>query len=141
MKRSKLMVLLGVSLVALLALAVTSIGSAAPAKKQATIKVALVTDIGGLDDKSFNMLANLGLKQAVKVLGVQGRVFICRSGTPTTCRTFRPRHAASTTSWSPSGSSWPTPWRWPRRASRPRHGVGHQEPDADHEVVLPRARS
>ena len=79
MKNSKLMVVLGVSLVALLALAVTSIGSAAPAKKQATIKVALVTDIGGLDDKSFNMLANLGLKQAVKDLGVQGRVFISKS--------------------------------------------------------------
>src|SRR3972149_6133499 len=74
------MVLLGVSLVALLALAVTSIGSAAPAKKQGvTIKVALVTDIGGLDDKSFNMLANLGLKQAIKDLGVQGRVFISKS--------------------------------------------------------------
>lgn len=79
MKRSKLMALLGVSLVALLALAVTSIGSAAPAKKQATIKVALVTDIGGLDDKSFNMLANLGLKQAIRDLGVQGRVFISKS--------------------------------------------------------------
>ena len=79
MKKSKVMALLGVSLVALLALAVTSIGSAAPAKQQATIKVALVTDIGGLDDKSFNMLANLGLKQAVKDLGVQGRVFISKS--------------------------------------------------------------
>lgn len=80
MKNSKLMVVLGVSLVALLALAVTSIGSAAPAKQQGTtIKVALVTDIGGLDDKSFNMLANLGLKQAVKDLGVQGRVFISKS--------------------------------------------------------------
>ena len=79
MKRSKLMGVLGVSLVALLALAVTSIGSAAPANRQATIKVALVTDIGGLDDKSFNMLANLGLKQAIKDLGVQGRVFISKS--------------------------------------------------------------
>lgn len=79
MKKSKLIALLGVSLVALLALAATSIGSAAPAKKQATIKVALVTDIGGLDDKSFNMLANLGLKQAIKGLGVQGRVFISKS--------------------------------------------------------------
>jgi len=78
-KKSKLIALLGVSLVALLALAVTSIGSAAPAKNQATIKVALVTDIGGLDDKSFNMLANQGLKQAIKDLGVQGRVFISKS--------------------------------------------------------------
>ncbi len=48
-------------------------GSAStPAAKK--IKVGLVTDIGGLNDRSFNQLANQGLEQSEKELGVQGRV-------------------------------------------------------------------
>ena len=43
-----------------------------PAAKK--IKVGLVTDIGGLNDRSFNQLANQGLTQAEQTLGVQGRV-------------------------------------------------------------------
>ena len=43
-----------------------------PAKK--SIKVGLVTDIGGLNDRGFNQLANDGLERAKKDLGVQGRV-------------------------------------------------------------------
>jgi basic membrane protein A len=43
-----------------------------PAGKK--IKVGLVTDIGGLNDRSFNQLANQGLMQAEKTLGIQGRV-------------------------------------------------------------------
>jgi basic membrane protein A len=38
------------------------------------IKVGLVTDIGGLNDRSFNQLANQGLEQAKSELGVEGRV-------------------------------------------------------------------
>ncbi|HEX2102433.1 MAG TPA: hypothetical protein VHF51_02185, partial [Solirubrobacteraceae bacterium] len=37
------------------------------------IKVGVVTDIGGLNDRSFNALANKGLQDAVRQLGVQGR--------------------------------------------------------------------
>jgi basic membrane protein A and related proteins len=44
----------------------------APAGKK--IKVGLVTDIGGLNDRSFNSLANAGLEQAKKELGAEGRV-------------------------------------------------------------------
>jgi len=40
------------------------------AKKNSDFKVALVTDVGGLNDKSFNYLANKGLEQAVKELGI-----------------------------------------------------------------------
>jgi basic membrane protein A and related proteins len=61
------------------AAASTSAGStstAAPAKK---IKVGLVTDIGGLNDRSFNALANKGLKDAQAQLGVEGRVLISKS--------------------------------------------------------------
>jgi len=45
--------------------------TAAPEKK---IKVGLVTDIGGLNDRSFNQLAYQGLKRAQKELGVDIRV-------------------------------------------------------------------
>jgi basic membrane protein A len=48
---------------------------AAPAK----YKVTLVTDIGGLDDRSFNFLANKGLTLAKKNLGIDGTVFISKS--------------------------------------------------------------
>ena len=43
------------------------------------IRVGLVTDIGGLDDRSFNFLANEGLTRAEEELGVEGRVVISRS--------------------------------------------------------------
>jgi basic membrane protein A len=43
------------------------------------IKVGVVTDIGGLNDRSFNALANKGLQDAIKQLGVQGRVLISKS--------------------------------------------------------------
>ena len=73
--------ILGVTfaLIAVLALTVASVGSAKPAKGQATVKVAVVTDIGGLNDKGFNALAAKGLKQAESQLGIQGRVFISKS--------------------------------------------------------------
>jgi basic membrane protein A len=38
--------------------------------------VAIVTDIGGLNDRGFNALANEGLERAKEELGVEGRVFI-----------------------------------------------------------------
>jgi basic membrane protein A len=43
------------------------------------IKIALVTDVGGLNDRGFNQLANQGLERAKTELGVEGRVFISRS--------------------------------------------------------------
>jgi basic membrane protein A len=44
-----------------------------------SIKVGVVTDIGGLNDRSFNFLANKGLEDAEKDLGVEGRVLISKS--------------------------------------------------------------
>jgi basic membrane protein A len=55
----------------------TSSTAAAPAKK--SIKVGLVTDIGGLNDRSFNALANQGLQTAKSSLGIQGRVLTSKS--------------------------------------------------------------
>jgi basic membrane protein A and related proteins len=43
------------------------------------LTVGLVTDIGGLDDRSFNFLANQGLERAEEELGVDGRVVISRT--------------------------------------------------------------
>ena len=54
--------------------ATTTTAAAGPA-----IKVGLVTDIGGLDDRSFNFLANKGLQRAESELGVEGRVVVSRS--------------------------------------------------------------
>ena len=82
MKVRKLMPLLAAALIAVLTLA---LGAGTGAAKTdvtaapATFKVALVTDIGGLDDRSFNFLANKGLVQAKKDLKVEGRVFISKS--------------------------------------------------------------
>src|SRR3954447_2894206 len=43
------------------------------------IKVGLVTDIGGLNDRSFNQLANAGLEKAKTELGIEGRVLTSKS--------------------------------------------------------------
>ena len=77
----KWMVVASLALVAITALTVASIGSARPATPKATsdLKVALVTDTGGLNDRSFNALAYKGLKDAQKKLGITGRVFLSKS--------------------------------------------------------------
>ena len=87
--------LLGLGVSLMLAVVVAACGSttggagASPAK---TIKVGLVTDTGGLNDKSFNHLAALGLSQAASTgnicssltckgqLGVQGDVTESHAG-------------------------------------------------------------
>jgi basic membrane protein A and related proteins len=48
--------------------------SSGQSEEQPAIKVGLVTDIGGLNDRSFNQLANEGLERAKSELGVEGRV-------------------------------------------------------------------
>ena len=52
--------------------------SSTAASSAPKIKVGLVTDIGGLNDRSFNQLANQGLQNAIKQLGVDGRVLISK---------------------------------------------------------------
>ena len=53
-------------------------GSGTPAGK--TFKIGLVTDIGGLNDRGFNSLANQGLMQAEQQLHVSGKVLESHSG-------------------------------------------------------------
>jgi basic membrane protein A len=50
---------------------------AAPAATK--LKIGLVTDIGGLNDRGFNHLAYVGLQQAQKKYGVTGRVLTSKS--------------------------------------------------------------
>src|SRR4029078_11860851 len=71
------MVVASLALFAVVALTVTSIGSAKP-EANAAIKVAVVTDIGGLNDKGFNALAAKGLNDAKKKLSVKGSVYISK---------------------------------------------------------------
>jgi basic membrane protein A len=49
-------------------------GAATPKAQNATLKIGLVTDIGGLNDRSFNHLAFLGLTRAKTQLKVETRV-------------------------------------------------------------------
>jgi basic membrane protein A and related proteins len=51
--------------------------STAPAKTE--VKAAMVTDIGGLGDKSFNDLSNAGLQKAASELGVKTQVVESKS--------------------------------------------------------------
>src|SRR5688572_27249308 len=44
-----------------------------------SIKAGVVTDIGGLNDRSFNALANKGIKQAESMLGVENHVLTSKS--------------------------------------------------------------
>jgi basic membrane protein A len=47
--------------------------------EQESIKAGLVTDIGGLNDRSFNFLANKGRQDAEKELGIETRVLLSKS--------------------------------------------------------------
>ncbi len=88
------------ALVALIALAVTATSSASSAKQEAEagIKVAVVTDVGGLNDKGFNALAAKGLADAKTQLGVTGPRLHLEDRQPTTSRTCRPPRARAPTS-------------------------------------------
>ena len=66
--------------VSVAALAIVAAGCGSSTKKEAgPLKVAVVTDIGGLNDKGFNSLAYKGLKAAESEYGVDGRVLISKS--------------------------------------------------------------
>jgi basic membrane protein A and related proteins len=65
--------------VALLAAGSAGAGDATPASPQRTLKVGMVTDVGGLNDHGFNHLAYVGLLQAKAKLGTEIRVAESRS--------------------------------------------------------------
>jgi basic membrane protein A and related proteins len=54
-------------------------GGGDQAAQEESIKAGVVTDIGGLNDRSFNASANAGIKRAAKDLGIEERVLISKS--------------------------------------------------------------
>ena len=54
-------------------------GGETAAEEAPAIKAGVVTDIGGLNDRSFNSLANAGIQRAAKELGIEERVLISKS--------------------------------------------------------------
>jgi basic membrane protein A len=54
-------------------------GPAQAAPRLVTVKIGLVTDIGGLNDRSFNYLANKGAQTAKRYYGVDVRVLTSKS--------------------------------------------------------------
>ena len=72
MRKRVFAVLAAAAVIAALAVAAGT-GSAA---HSADVRVAVVTDIGGLNDKGFNHLAYIGLTRAESKLGVTGRAYI-----------------------------------------------------------------
>jgi basic membrane protein A and related proteins len=74
----KVVALATIALLALLAAGCGG-GGGGDSSSGSDVRVALVTDIGGLNDRGFNALANTGLERAEKELGIEGRVFISKS--------------------------------------------------------------
>ena len=69
-------VIMVVAVAALVAVASAGAGVEKPAK---TVRIGMVTDVGGLNDHGFNHLAYVGLQQAQKQLGVKFQVAESRS--------------------------------------------------------------
>src|SRR5215204_4503667 len=70
---------MALAVAALFTVAAVSARPSTPTTKNATFRVAMVTDIGGLNDRSFNSLANRGLTRAKRNLKVSTRIFITNS--------------------------------------------------------------
>ena len=81
MKRNTWMTLAVVAIASVLAVAVAVAGRAekASATAQATLRAAMVSDTGNINDRSFNALSKKGLDRAKKQLKAQTRVFISQS--------------------------------------------------------------
>jgi basic membrane protein A len=75
---------------ALAALAAFSAGAASARPSATVTKVAIITDTAGLNDKSFNHLANLGRLKAQRVLKLQTRAFVSTSSAD-----YLPNHVAA----------------------------------------------
>ena len=74
----KLLFVLAAAIVAAAAIFGSLSTSGGKAATKAT-KVAVVTDVGSLNDKGFNSLSAAGLKRAERKLGVEGRIYITQT--------------------------------------------------------------
>ena len=80
MRNRKLTALLTGSIAIMLVAALAGVGLAAGGKKAAAGDTCLVTDIGGLNDRGFNALANKGRLQGEKQFGIKSRVLTSATG-------------------------------------------------------------
>ena len=89
---------MGLAVVTVLALLASACGDGGDGQgsQSSVLRVALVTDIGGSNDRGFNALANKGLERAEDELGVAGRVFISDSASDYVPTSPRARAAATT---------------------------------------------
>jgi basic membrane protein A len=71
--------LLWTALLGVLAAIAAGCGGSSGGGGSGSVRVAVVTDVGGLNDRGFNALANTGLRRAESELGIEGRVFISKS--------------------------------------------------------------
>jgi basic membrane protein A len=76
--RTKSVAALAAMIAAVIAVTGLVVGTGTAAQEQTAVKVALVTDTGGLNDKGFNTLAGAGLAKAKKTLGskLDSRIYI-----------------------------------------------------------------
>jgi basic membrane protein A len=71
--------LVALAIVVIVGAVIAAAGGTGQAARKATVKVGLVTDIGGLNDRSFNQAANAGRLRVQSKLGIDTRVFITQS--------------------------------------------------------------
>ncbi len=76
--RTKAVAALAATIAAVITVTGLVAGTGTAAQDQAAVRVALVTDTGGLNDKGFNTLAGQGLAKAKKTLGskLESRIYI-----------------------------------------------------------------
>ena len=76
--RTKAVAALAATIAAVIAATGLVAGTGTAAQDQTAVKVAVVTDIGGLNDKGFNALAGAGLAKAKATLGsrLESRIYI-----------------------------------------------------------------
>jgi basic membrane protein A and related proteins len=79
--RTKAVAAIAATISAVIAVTGLVAGTGTAAHEQAAVKVAVVTDIGGLNDKGFNSLAAVGLKNAKAKLGnkLESRIYITQT--------------------------------------------------------------
>ena len=71
--------LMALAIVVVASVAMAVVGGTGHAARKATVKIAVVTDIGGLNDRSFNHLANLGRLEAQSKLHIPTRIYVTQS--------------------------------------------------------------
>jgi len=71
--------LVALAIISIVSAVIAAAGGTGQAARKATVKVAVVADIGGLNDRSFNQAANTGRLRVQSKLGIATRIFTTQS--------------------------------------------------------------